>query len=108
MKTYDVRHEGLLTGFEISSWIGRWRACRVVRDIPGARIVRWPRRWAKDEDEFCEFELAGERFLIIEPFGNSRRFWIVSDPPAPAIAIDNVKGFFERARAIDWRWGKGG
>jgi hypothetical protein len=107
MKTYEVRDEGLLTGFEIASWVGRWRACRVVRGIPGARVVRWPRRWAKTEDEFCEFELDGERFLIIEPFGHSGRFWIVSDPPAAEIAIETVRGFFARAPAIDWRWGKG-
>ena len=60
----------------------------------------------RTEDEFCEFELDGERFLMIEPFGDSGRFRIVSDPPAPEIAIENVRGFFARAPAIDWPLGQ--
>jgi hypothetical protein len=105
VKTYEVRNDGLLVGFEIHAWIGRWRASRIARDIPGSVIIRWPDR--NDYDEFCEFEVDGERYLIIERFGDDHRFWIVSDPPAPEIAVHKVQTHFRRARAFDWKWRKG-
>jgi hypothetical protein len=106
MKTYDIRtDQGQVIGFEINNtFVGRWRACRAARDIPGSRIIRWPRRWALNDDEFCEFELNGSRFVIVEPFGDNSRYWIVSDPPAPEPVVAEVRASFAKAPAFDWRW----
>jgi hypothetical protein len=40
MRTYDIRDEqGRLIAFEVADF-GRHRACRFVRKIPGANVIR--------------------------------------------------------------------
>lgn len=97
------------SGFEISNLlVSRWRACRIARDIPGAHVLRWPKRWAWSDDDFCEFELEGTRFLIIEPFGDNDCYWIVSDPPVPDDILARVREAFDLAPRFDWRCGAAG
>ena len=80
MRVYDINpsNKGLVA-FEISAWLGRRRATRVVSGIPGVRILRRPRFFARLREEvFCEFELKHQKFNIWQPLGNSSRFWIGS------------------------------
>jgi hypothetical protein len=106
MKTYDLHNnEGQIIGFEISNvLVGRWRACRVARGIPGAQVIRWPRRWAWRDDRFCHFDLHGVRFVIQEPFGDNSRYCICADPPAPGLAVMHVRAAFADASMFDWRF----
>jgi hypothetical protein len=63
--------EGRVFAFEIGNFlVSRRRVCRIVRSIPGVRILRTPRflSWLR-EDEFCEFELGGYKFKAWEPWG---------------------------------------
>jgi hypothetical protein len=71
-------------------------------------VLRWPRRWAWSDDDFCEFEIDRARFLIIEPFGDNSRFWIVSDPPVPVEVVSRVRAAFAAAPMVDYRFGRGG
>jgi hypothetical protein len=34
----------------------------------------------KGEDEFCEFEIKGQKFVALEPFGDNSRYWIGPKP----------------------------
>jgi hypothetical protein len=106
MKTYELRNkQGQVIGFEVkNTFLGRRRACRTVRDIPGVKVLRWPKRWVPTDDDFCEFEFDGSRFLIMEPFGDNSRYNIVSDPPAAESVVARIRSVFAKAPLFDWRW----
>jgi hypothetical protein len=103
MTVYDIHTPtGELLAFEIDhQTVGRRGVLRVVRSIPGVRVVRVPRRllsWFR-EDVFCVFEIGGARFEIWEPFGDSSRYWIgpTGKPRAPVEEISVVRAAFARA-----------
>jgi hypothetical protein len=112
MKVFEIRDDtGRLTGFEISSMVGRWRACRAAHSIDGARVLRWPRRWALDDDVFCEFEVQGVQLSIEEPFGDNSRFAIQATGIAPRdieSTIQRIRDSFASAPWFDWRFGAAG
>jgi hypothetical protein len=110
MKISDLHNDaGLLTGFAISNTlVGRWRACRVARDIPGAQIRRWPRRWAWDDEPFCEFDIDGAHFIITEPHGDSSQYWVLANPPVHEAIVARVRAAFASAPAFDWHLGAAG
>ena len=94
---------GVLTGLEVSNTLlGRRRACRLARSVPGAIVRRWPRRFAWSDDDFCAFTVDGLPFLIIEPFGDNDCYWIVAETPSPDAAplIGRVRQVFASA----WGW----
>ncbi len=105
MKIYEMRNdEGLDTGFEVSNLLlSRNRTCQIVRSIPGAKVLREPKSWSwRSEDAFLEFELGGERFLAIEPFGDNSRYWIVKEPPSQSMHLAAVKQAFRKASKLSF------
>lgn len=95
MRTYELRNQqGELHAFEISSLIGRRSACRIAASMPGASILRRALR----EDEFCEFEIGGDRCLIEEPFGDNSRYWIGPAPGRSGKTIADVRNHFAAHR----------
>jgi hypothetical protein len=80
MKVYDIMDkEGRIFAFEISNtFFGRNRLCNLVRSIPETQIIKAPgfRSFFKGEDEFCEFEIRGQKFVAWEPWGDNSRYWI--------------------------------
>jgi hypothetical protein len=94
MKIYDLRNEqGELYAFEIpNGQITRPGVARIVRRIPGATLLRAPRyfQWRSPE-EFCEFTVGPVRFVALEPYGDSSRYWIGPQPiravPVPELAV---------------------
>ena len=85
MKTYDLRdNQERIFGFEVNNFplLSRQRAAALVASIPGAEVTRWPlRTFFSQEDDFCEFIIAGKRFVISEPYGDNSRYWIGSIEP---------------------------
>ena len=79
MRVHGLHDEaGDLYAFEVSMPLGGRRAVTaVIRKLPRAKLVRTPKvlSWFR-EDSFCEFELSGTRFEILEPFGDNSRYWI--------------------------------
>jgi hypothetical protein len=77
MRVYDLQdQEGLVFAFEVKNfWLARSTACKIPSMVPGVRIIRRPKVLSKfrNDDEFCEFELAGVRFVMSEDFGDSDR-----------------------------------
>ena len=103
MKTYDLKDdEGRVFAFEIPNLlVSRRGVCKIVRGIPGVSLIKEPRRWRLSaDDEFCEFELEGVRFVAWEPFGDNSRYWIGPKPPRWVAGIDRVRGAFKRATPI--------
>ena len=94
---------GVLTGFEVrNAGVSRRRACRVAASVPGARVTRAPRLFRSWSEDFCAFEVDGVSFLIIEPFGDSSRYWIVAEDPNSTAGplIERVRSTFAAA----WGW----
>src|SRR5476649_1521077 len=101
MHVLDIHNDDtVLTGFEVwNTTLSRGRACRIASRVPGARVIRRPRlsRWSPYP--FCEFEVDSVHFLIIEPFGDNSRYWIVAkDVDASARPlIERVRSAFAAA-----------
>ncbi len=99
MRIHDLRdEEGHVFTFEIDNLnVGRKDVCAVVRAIPGATIIRGPKlfSWLREE-EFCEFEIEGQRFKIWEPFGDNSRYWIGPQPPQWCSQVEIVRDAFVR------------
>src|SRR5260370_22735474 len=81
MKIPDLKDtEGRVFAFEVpNTLLTRREACKHVRSIPGARLLSGQKE-LRDE-EFCLFELQGQRFKAWEPFGDNSRYWIGPEPP---------------------------
>lgn len=99
MRTYPLYNDqGKLVAFEVSSLLSRRLARRVAASIPGARIVSSKLR----EDQFCEFEIAGAKFAIEEPFGDNSRFWVGPVNELAIDAVERVQTHFANNRSGIW------
>ena len=96
MKVHDLKDkQGRIFAFEVSNTlITRKGVCKLLRSIPGARLLSG-RKELRDE-EFCVFEVQGQRFKAWEPFGDSSRYWIGPEPPNWCEQISVVKDVFIR------------
>jgi hypothetical protein len=95
---YDIKDvDGRVFAFEINNFpIGRRGVRRVLERIPGCRLVRGPKRflsWFR-EDEFCEFEVEGIKFVVAEPYGDNSRYWIGPEPTRWVPQIAAVRDAF--------------
>jgi hypothetical protein len=103
MKIYDlIDADGRIFAFEVDYFhLGRRKACRLVRTIPGVSIEKEPKRWRfLSEDEFCEFRLGPVLFVVWEPFGDNSRYWVGPKPPRWVPETAQVRAVFERARPL--------
>ena len=82
----DGTYQSFMVG---NTLLGRSGLVRVIRKIPGCQITRMPRKpfsWTR-EDEFCEFQVNGIRFVAEEPFGDSSSFWIGCEKPCDELNL---------------------
>ena len=99
MKVYDLKDaEGRVVAFEVDNIIlGRRGLCRVIRNIPGATLLREPvsvLSWFR-ESEFCEFEMGGVRFSADEgPWGDDSRFSVGPKPRRWVPQLEAVRQAF--------------
>ena len=97
MKLYDLKdNQGRVFAFEVNNtFLTRHGLCKIVRSIPGARVLKRPRFLSfTKEEEFCEFEVKGQKFKAWEPFGDSSRYWIGPDPPHWCEQLEIVRRVF--------------
>jgi hypothetical protein len=101
MKIQEIKDKaGQVFAFEVVNF-GRHRACRFVSKIPGVSIVKRQKHFEfNSDDEFCEFELNGKRFVVWEPFGDNSRFWIGSNPPNWCAEMDEIRNAFASYKAF--------
>ncbi len=104
MKTTEMRNDaGVVTGFKVgSARLTRWGVPRIVRTIPGVRLVRQqPTFRLAGPDDFCEFVVDGKTFLVIEPYGDNDHFMVVAEPiEAENSSIGRVRNAFENYRGF--------
>lgn len=95
MTVYDLKDEdGRIFAFEIKN-IGRQALYEIVCTIPNAHIIRAPKLLSEfKEDEFCEFEIDGQKFRALEPFGDNSRYWIGPEPPKWCKLVELVREAF--------------
>lgn len=97
MRIYDLTtSDGKLRAFEVeSTLLSRNQACRLVESIPGVFIMRRSRLF-RDTDDFCEFTLNGETFVIEEPWGDNSRYWVGAKAEPSTASLLLVRQAFER------------
>jgi hypothetical protein len=84
--------QGRLFAFEVGNvLLGRRDLVRIVRAIPGATVLRGPRRLLRSEETFCQFEVDGFAFEAFEPFGSNSRFVIGPDGERKARTADGTR-----------------
>lgn len=96
MKIYEGKNEkGELVYFEITSLLGRWLTTRAITRIPGLEILKAP-KWFyfKNEDVFCVFKIGEVTFEAWEPWGDSSRFHIGSNPVKPTPELEQIMMYF--------------
>ena len=99
MTIYDLKdQQGRPFAFEVRNF-GRSRAARLVARIPGVTVLRAQRHFQFfGPDEFCEFELEGQRFVIWEPFGDNGRYWVGAIPPRSCPQLERIRSVFASQR----------
>ncbi len=90
MKIRDLKDkQGRVFAFEVRhTLLTRRGVCKLVTSIPGARLLSG--RMELEEDEFCTFEVQGQRFKAGEAFGDSSRYWIGDEPPDRCEQVSGV------------------
>jgi hypothetical protein len=100
MRIYDLKAtDGSLRAFEVeNALLTRGRVCRLAESIPGATLVRRSRLF-RDTDDFCEFTLGGQTFVIEEPFGDNSRYWVGAKEQPNTSSLLVVRQAFEQHNA---------
>jgi hypothetical protein len=104
MKTFDLYDkDGRLHAFEVNNaLLGRRGLLAVVKRIPGATIIRRPLplfSWFREE-VFCEFSIGDRKFVAWEPFGDSSRYWIGTEPPGWCAELPLVRDAFSQWKPL--------
>jgi hypothetical protein len=97
MRTHDIKDsQGRILAFEIDNlFVSRRHVCRILRTIPGLLVLRTPCFLTRSkEEEFCEFELGGQKFTAWEPFGDNSRYWIGPEPMGWSEQVALVRNAF--------------
>lgn len=97
MKVFDIEDsEGRALAIGVANvGISREGVVRILRSVPGVRIVASTRLYSRT-DEFCEFEIAGVRFRAWEPSGDGSRYWIGTSPARFVEQFASVRAAFVR------------
>jgi hypothetical protein len=94
MRTHPIRDSsGSLLAFEVENLlIGGATIGRIVKAKLGATIIPNARFVFRNRDVRLGFEVDGVQFVVVEPFGDSSRYWIgpAADDVAPSPLIEGV------------------
>jgi len=102
MKVYDILDsEGRIFALEVNNtFLSRRRVVRIIDKIPNAQVVRTEKRC----DEFCEFRVDGENFVVWEPWNDSSRFWIGPKSKRYARQFEIIRRVFRDEKLFPWPW----
>jgi hypothetical protein len=78
MHTHPIRNSsGHLLAFEVgNTLIGPATFGRIMESKLGARIIPKPWKKFKNADVRLGFELRGDQFIVVEPYGDNSRYWV--------------------------------
>jgi hypothetical protein len=96
MRIYELLNEqGKPRAFEVSNlFLTRNRACQIAASVTGAKVSKRSRVF-RDSDDFCEFNIGDETFIIEEPYGDNSRFWIGPKTQSASHALPAIRAKFE-------------
>lgn len=102
MRIYPLSSaEGVPHAFEVDNLLlTRGQACKIAESIPGAVIIKRSRLF-RDTDDFCEFKIGDDVFVIEEPFGDNSRYWVGPKDAKPSPSLEVVRNAFEAHES--WR-----
>ncbi len=84
--------------FEIDNTIiSRNGMAKVVAQLTDVKVTHFPRFY--DDEVFCEFELNGHKFEVMEPYGDSTTYDIVA-PDARLLEMELIAEHFEKSTPI--------
>jgi len=89
METFPVFNEdGVVVAFEVWSFLLQLRkVAKILRDLPDVDNVQ-PRRFFESSEDLVRFRFSGQPYVVLEPFGDSSRFWIGSKAEGAKANID--------------------
>ncbi len=99
MKVYDINDErGKVFAFEIKNLdllLGRVGVRIIVSQIPSVKIIRVPYFFQIfGDEEFCEFEVDGQRFVAWEPYNDNDVYCIGAKPTGWCEQLEIVRTAF--------------
>jgi hypothetical protein len=99
MQVYDLNDKNdQVFAFEVNNTsLGRSVVVEIIQALHNVKIISRPKAlsWLR-EDVFCEFEVAGCLFQVLEPFGDSSRYWIGPKDNQRHPQIDTIRELFLR------------
>jgi hypothetical protein len=99
MKIYpddNVRH-GCAIGFEIDNiYVSLGTVARILGDINGVTEVKKRKLFSRWEEIHIWFKYLNHECFVIEPFGDSSRYWIGSRNPEEKFDISRIEEAFKR------------
>lgn len=105
MRVYDLKDDrGRVISFEVENlFLSRNRTGRIIRRIPNVNVTKGPQLFSFSEaDEFCEFEIQGEKFVACEPFGDNSRYWIGTQSGKWCEQIEIVRNAFIQSKRLSF------
>src|ERR1051325_2932956 len=102
MRVFDILDsDGRIFAFEVNNnFLSRRRIVRIIEKIPNAEVIRTQKR----RDEFCEFTVEGENFVIWEPWNDSSRFWIGPKSKRYTPQFESIRRVFLGEKLFRWLW----
>lgn len=94
MRTYRDGSGSAVAGFEVSNLlISTKQIAMILRSVEGVRDVH-ERRSFSHQEELLKFSYSGVPGVVIEPFGDSSRYWIgPADPENPFETVGLERAF---------------
>ena len=99
MRTYPLQVSGATYAFEVSNiWLRPRAIARLVRS-KGAEVTYRSRLFGPS-DLRLRFRYKGREFRVVEPFGDSSRYWIgpVEEGPTATAEVAELNEAFNRYR----------
>lgn len=105
MKANDLNSEsGEVVGFEVPNLLlGRRGATKIIRNIEGVVITKSPELF-RSSDDFCHFTMGGNKFFVIEPYGDNSMYEVVPENEAGLEQLPIIKAAFVKYRHFRWKW----
>jgi len=98
MKTYPLLDESeFKVGFEIENvYIGLGNIVKLISTIDKVKNVKRRRIFDFKKENHLEFDYCGDRFIVLEPFGDNSRYWIgPKEKPNKGIDISDIEKVFK-------------
>ena len=102
MKTYPITRDDGVTpfAFEIDHvYLSRRTIARLLDKIEGVTEVHLGGRFGSSNDVRIEFKCKDQDYIVMEPFGDSSRYWVGPKDGKEALAaaanIGHIKAAFE-------------